>query len=409
MKRKCGTCKYFEDRGVANSGTCQHHQRRELRDVVLVRQTELACRNSWDQDLWEPRPDLAAAESRNPRLDDMTIDDGIDDASVGRWDTDEVFRGAEDVPSLSPYGEEPDRVTDVQVPIIRRGGRATPAPLRLSVHEVAEPDEATWLARPSVLAARQRAEEERRKAIQARQAAELEEIARQMESEEAIGAPAERAGAWSSGSFGRAGFDGGRLSDPYDSRDLRDMPPRLEGNVRIDQPRDIDLPAASTNAVSQGTEPLPTREVLGALEQQDSYRASFEPVVHVDGSVYASPQPQGRRLPVVQELAPPDRDDPLDQQEQLRGIKRCCGTCRDFRQVGDGSRGQCVNPYAFSERRMVQSDQLACRSSLGMWWMPSDDIWLERADTSHHGRPTPLLDAAMRAEHVGHGGRDSRS
>src|SRR5436305_10343378 len=54
MKRKCGTCRYFNDRGIAGSGWCQHPARRELRDMVLVRKSELACRNGWDQDLWEP-------------------------------------------------------------------------------------------------------------------------------------------------------------------------------------------------------------------------------------------------------------------------------------------------------------------------------------------------------------------
>lgn len=176
--------------------------------------------------------------------------------------------------------------------------------------------------------------------------------------------------------------------------------------MRIDHPLNVE--ASELREVTQGTEPLPTREVLGALGLSGGADVHDDPVINVDGHVHGSPELQSRRLPIVHDLAP-DKHDPLDHQDQLRGIRRCCGTCRDFRQVGDGTRGQCVNAYAFSERRMVQSDQLACRSSLGMWWMPSDEIWLERADTSHHGRPTPLLDAAMRAEHAVQGGRDSRS
>jgi len=135
--------------------------------------------------------------------------------------------------------------------------------------------------------------------------------------------------------------------------------------------------------------------------------SQHQPFVHVDGRVYGGDSPNN--APAAEtSFAQPDTNDPVDQQERLKAVRRCCGTCRDFRQVGDGTRGQCVNPYAFGDRRMVQSDQLACRSSLGMWWMPNDDVWLERADTSHHGRPTPLLDAALRAQRGEETGRDSR-
>jgi hypothetical protein len=55
-QRKCGTCKYFEEGGIAASGWCRHPERQDLQFMVLVRKTELACRNGWNEDLWEPAP-----------------------------------------------------------------------------------------------------------------------------------------------------------------------------------------------------------------------------------------------------------------------------------------------------------------------------------------------------------------
>lgn len=72
--------------------------------------------------------------------------------------------------------------------------------------------------------------------------------------------------------------------------------------------------------------------------------------------------------------------DPIDADQALVGLRRCCGNCRDFQPEGDGLRGRCRNAYAFAKQRMVKSDELACRSSIGVWWLPRDDLWLERAD-----------------------------
>ncbi|MER3436331.1 MAG: hypothetical protein C4346_01150 [Chloroflexota bacterium] len=73
-------------------------------------------------------------------------------------------------------------------------------------------------------------------------------------------------------------------------------------------------------------------------------------------------------------------------------LPRICRTCRDFRPTEGGERGWCTNPWAFSHRRMVDADELPCLTSIGCWWLPNDDIWLEKADISAHGQPTPLVD-----------------
>lgn len=57
-KRKCGTCRFFQDGGLASSGWCHHPVRRGSRDALLmVRKGELACRNGWNDDLWAEATD----------------------------------------------------------------------------------------------------------------------------------------------------------------------------------------------------------------------------------------------------------------------------------------------------------------------------------------------------------------
>jgi hypothetical protein len=73
-------------------------------------------------------------------------------------------------------------------------------------------------------------------------------------------------------------------------------------------------------------------------------------------------------------------------------VPRMCRTCRDFRPAESGDRGWCNNEWAFNHRRMVDADECPCDSSVGCWWLPHDDIWLNSSDISAHGQPTPLLD-----------------
>jgi hypothetical protein len=371
MKRKCGTCKYFRDKGVANSGTCEHFKRRALRDVVLVRQSELACRNTWDQDLWEPHPELLAEEQAAGEVDEVI------ETQPGTRSTSSIFGGSEIVPIPSPLGEEPDRMTSIRLTPVPGGEELEPAPTMF----FDEPEQDVIPVRKSVLGKRMQLEEDRKRLLEARRREALAEI------------------------DSRPGFLGSVRSEdasnhPWSAEDIDPSSGAGRPIVPLsEEPMDHQDP----------TEQLPIGEVQRVLRDASRHvPTNNEPVVHVDGNVYGK-RPARRELPVVQEIGLPDSDDPIDRAEHLRGIKRVCGTCRDFRQFGDGTRGQCVNPYAFSERRMVQSDQLACRSSLGTWWMPSDDIWLEQADTSHHGRPTPLLDAATRQERTAGRARDTRS
>ncbi len=53
-KRRCGTCRFFQEAGLAGSGWCHHPQRKTTSDLlIMVRRNELACRDQWERDLWE--------------------------------------------------------------------------------------------------------------------------------------------------------------------------------------------------------------------------------------------------------------------------------------------------------------------------------------------------------------------
>ncbi|MDP9363315.1 MAG: hypothetical protein M3Q10_03625, partial [Chloroflexota bacterium] len=70
-KRKCGSCRFFQDSQLAASGWCHHPQRRTTSDImIMVRRNELACRDQWSHDLWEDRgaraPSPAAASPLAP-------------------------------------------------------------------------------------------------------------------------------------------------------------------------------------------------------------------------------------------------------------------------------------------------------------------------------------------------------
>lgn len=73
-------------------------------------------------------------------------------------------------------------------------------------------------------------------------------------------------------------------------------------------------------------------------------------------------------------------------------IPRCCRTCRDFRPADSGGRGWCTNRWAFRHRRMVDIDELPCETTIGAWWLPTDDVWQDDQDVGRHLQATPLMD-----------------
>jgi hypothetical protein len=125
----------------------------------------------------------------------------------------------------------------------------------------------------------------------------------------------------------------------------------------------------------------------------------------------ASPSADAARTPDADEIRPwgyvePRRGRPSDinQREAARpsppsatklwdDIPRCCRTCRDFRPAeAGGGGGWCTNRWAFRHRRMVDVDQLTCETTIGDWWLPTDDAWQDDFDVGRHALATPLMD-----------------
>lgn len=77
-KRRCASCRYFQTTQLAGNGWCTNPKRQLSSDVrILVRKDELACRNSWGNDLWvnalESADTEIPVEFPRPAADDSMI------------------------------------------------------------------------------------------------------------------------------------------------------------------------------------------------------------------------------------------------------------------------------------------------------------------------------------------------
>jgi len=76
-----------------------------------------------------------------------------------------------------------------------------------------------------------------------------------------------------------------------------------------------------------------------------------------------------------------DGDDAFDRQFEVASrVPKSCSTCRSFQASDNGERGWCQNGYSKTYRQMVNSDDLACRSSIGDWWLAADTSWIPPTD-----------------------------
>jgi len=73
-------------------------------------------------------------------------------------------------------------------------------------------------------------------------------------------------------------------------------------------------------------------------------------------------------------------EEPRQAGEMASGIPKCCATCRSFLPDADGRRGRCTNDWASTHRQMVNAEDLACRSSIGDWWLADDTSWIPPVD-----------------------------
>lgn len=59
-------------------------------------------------------------------------------------------------------------------------------------------------------------------------------------------------------------------------------------------------------------------------------------------------------------------------------VPKVCGTCASFRPGNQAGCGGCVNRDANPEQGIVEDHELACKTTIGSWWIPADEeIWLD--------------------------------
>jgi hypothetical protein len=457
VKRKCGTCRHFKDGGIAGSGWCQHPSRKDIQHMVLVRKTELACRNSWDQDLWE----LAEQPLELQPSQAIPIPlSGGDARDVQVAHSDFVPEDA------ARHGEMfTDKITSISMPT---RSQLRPGPASTAQDDSDGTDTELQIARSSVREARKRRQEQRYLERRKHQETVLQQADNlldrpepQAESDRDLARVRAVDGPMTSKRDRRSvppveerqppaaprPKPEPRRPEPLPAVEFSATPPRFTSKAESKSEPPREKPPVNTTSHKQNghhsepalargeTEQLPSAtEVRQAVERQKSPAApaNNRPAVQQAGP-RRRPMPEdvpvdlppaveerpttwytgaGHVAPLhVHQGPPPKSVDPIDTADGLVGVRRCCATCRDYKQVGDGRTGWCTNPYAFGDRRMVQSDEIACRSSLGVWWLPHDGFWLEQADTTHHGRPTPLLDELLGTaptERQGMGQRSSR-
>lgn len=468
VKRKCGTCKYFQDRGLASSGWCRHPERCDIQDMVLVRKAELACRNGWDRDLWEP----AAASEAPARVDESShLQIPNPPPSMRRTPvrslTPVVLPAA---PKMSDQGDlYTDKITSIRMSAPPRPEgrqqRVESLPVMHAVpqhHPGLSPEE----SRRAVREERKRREEARKAEMRqeketiVRTIGELLDEAEDDQSSGQLERPADghlrsqppiRPSTPPIQSMGPAADSTPMTPAPrgdttsHSTVTFPASPPRFDSPAssagargRRDDVHSTTLPSAllrGSEKKIQKTEPLPQLDLdsrvadksrnhpaddFRGMQQvrsggRDRFQApSLGPHSGERPGSGTSLQVGAGTVPTRSTIQPAPipmalEHDPIDVSPVLKNATRCCDTCRDFKRAGDGTTGWCANPYAFPERRMVHAKELACRSSIGVWWLPHDDLWLDRADVTHHGRPTPNLDEELRLGHVSRQGMGPRS
>lgn len=373
-QQKCGTCRFFQEAGLAGSGWCHHPDRKTSSDVmIMVRRSELACRDDWSRSLWQPatgaHDEAEPLFSRSPLTGPM--------------------------PPTSP--RELSNLLDQE---IVSSGVAGEDVLLSEARIISEPTEAKtrWETPPRAIqmpnfdprTAIFRAREAYRDKVKAK-ATE----ARMMSAAEPIAEPLREHLATTSERHER-------ILDhaPLDHAPSETKAPEARP---VEETRTLVTPAVSTMAPVAAAATARSSPVEKSLSQRRAPE---------NGTV---PRASKRvELPVIEaaiETAVPDRAPPAailsdDADVHVEApptsglpewyrtdLPRVCRTCRDYRPSADGLRGWCANGWAFTHRRLVQSDDSApCHSAIGDWWAPVDDVWLVAADVSSHGRATPHLD-----------------
>lgn len=398
--------------------------------MVLVRKSELACRNGWDQDLWEAkagspdrRPTPTGASPGSPALangamgeDERERTDTLASVSIARTPRPNATAPASriDAPRMDPPGpaahsvahSQPSGPAQAPAASNARGFRS-----QQSTQETGRAERSQNSPPPSPWEPRERITQHA--AIGSRAVDEPAGASNR------VGASPQRTPPLRSGSpIGARPATTGGAPEPSQRTHLSTTDPGMR------QP----APRLSNEPPSGGRRGIEARSTVPAKRGSDPQRGlrsgSTDPFELVDPSAsvaavsHPAARPQADERAEVEPVA--DEQEMVVEANSRRGprsiaveqMPRCCATCRDFRPADGGKMGWCNNPYAFGHRQMVKSDGLACASTIGNWWVPNDDWWMQRADISHHGRPTPAVDEFLHRLLVGRLGsrrREARS
>lgn len=345
-KRACGTCRFFEQSGIGETGWCRNARCKEIVGIALVRRQELACRIGWNDDYYEPLADAALPGEQRPNLDTARQRSGYqgprpDDIIIGIEQPRPVteqgsMQGAR---SRTSNVSEAHRRALERRQIAQQSGDDSYAPRRLD--PPATPPDADAPSEDYL-----------------------------------AGAPA---------------------PPPPTRRDEGVSTPR-----RVVAPGYHDAPDAHTAQIT-----LPPEIVgHGAGEYAAAPpwpQAAFTPEQRPPPPGSAPQQPEYTPPPPPLAAPPPPRsalDAEWEAQERQRHRGKRCANCRDFQIAESGDRGWCRNRFAFPTPQVVGPNDLACLSAIGTWWAANDQWWLAKAGpTTPEQVQTPLTDALIETLH----------
>jgi len=340
--------------------------------MIMVRRTELACRDDWSRSLWQPasgaQDEVEPQYSRSPLTGPLPPTSQRDLSSLI----------AQDIISTGVSGED---VLLSEARIISEPPESKnrwESPARAIEMPNFDPRTAIFRAREAYR------DKVKAKATEARMMSGAEPLAESFH---------EPVSTTPQGLELALGYE-----QAQPNLHLPETSPAIEKRPAIETAHAALAPAAASVVATRSTavEKLrPNRNTmqngLGSSDNAHNLAPISEPTI-------ASAVPESARLSLplrrVNGVASIEMLPAPDLPEWYRtDLPRVCRTCRDYRPSTDGQRGWCANSWAFTHRRLVQSDDLTpCHSAIGDWWAPVDDVWLVAADVSSHGRATPHLD-----------------
>ncbi len=434
VRHVCGTCRSFQAADASRkSGWCGHPLKQTSSDVrILVRAGELNCRNDWDKDLWQVREDgdrvldvsmvkpddqrgtpggpqravplrsLGQDDVREtqplPPPDDILIGQDLDAPRLVSDDInrDMLKRAREQYRArrltTRPDGPSP-RLGDGSAPSLHRSEPIVISnevqPLRIGMEP--GPD----LTRIS--------DRDRKPAKDVETGGDPKGgiFSSVPEVEETVALP-------------RRSTERPEVMPTFDDFEIESINHYDEVVETLRPSRSTDRPRRSTAQPSHDDDPSVERFPWD--DEGSGVETELEPST-VESIQEKAPIRQVTEAQAPEAVRPIDPDDirPWDYVETRRSrpteidardgvrpasptrlwgdIPRCCRTCRDFRAAeAGGSGGWCTNRWAFRHRRMVDLDQLTCETTIGDWWLPTDEAWQDDFDIGRHALSTPLMD-----------------